>query len=487
MKKLNHILKNIITSNLSGTEDPESIRKIPILNLFSIIGIIFMLYFGLRGLYWAPKAYNIIVFSLTILAITNFIYLRKTQNHKVASYVIVILITLFELYFIITGGEENTGYMWYYIYPIICLFTIGFIPGTIFIASLLLITGILFYIEPDYMVTYYFNQKLRFITTFISVSLLSMVYEYVRTRTYNKLVETNNQNTEYLNQVVKQQEEILAQSDELQKTNNELEQHRNHLESLVKARTIELEIARDKAQESDRLKSAFLENVSHEIRTPMNAIVGFSDILIKENIDSEVKVKLVKHIKENSISLLHLIDNILNVAQIESGKAHIETHAFSINKLMDELLNEALQKIDSKNKQNLKLSLKKGDQITDYTLITDPNRVSMVLSCLLDNAIKFSEKGNIDFGYTIEKKEDQYYLKCYVKDSGIGLSDEQKLSIFNLFTKIEASNEKLYRGTGIGLALSKKTIDLLRGRIWVESKIDLGSVFYFSIPVLLET
>jgi signal transduction histidine kinase/CheY-like chemotaxis protein len=276
---------------------------------------------------------------------------------------------------------------------------------------------------------------------------------------------------------------ILAeQKEEIKIQSEELKQHRNNLELLVKERTEELEVAKEKAEESDRLKSAFLANMSHEIRTPMNAIIGFSELLTENGLGDNEKDDIVKSVVDNSNSLLRLIDDIIDISKIESGQFTIRKHKCYLNQILQELLDIFINRKNDENKQHIELKLKLGVEEPNFSINTDPSRLQQVISNLLDNAIKFTEKGSIEFGYIVEEKEEPPFLKIYVKDSGIGLTKDQQKLIFSSFTKIEDNKKKLYRGTGIGLAISEKIINLLDGKIWVESEINKGSTFSFTVP-----
>ena len=262
------------------------------------------------------------------------------------------------------------------------------------------------------------------------------------------------------------QEEIIMQ-------NEELARHRNHLEELVAERTVELENARKKAEEADRLKSAFLANMSHEIRTPMNAIVGFSNLLLSNLPESE-KEEYVRIINSNSENLMVLINDILDISLIEANQLKIEVVPFNANLIMKEL--ESI--FNYRNKPDLVIKL---DPLPCNQLVlhTDQYRFRQVLNNLLSNALKYTDKGEIRFGYNILDDKAVFY----VSDSGIGISKEDFERIFDYFHKLEDSRTKFYKGTGIGLSISKKLLEMLGGEIWLESAPGKGSTFYFTIPL----
>ena len=275
---------------------------------------------------------------------------------------------------------------------------------------------------------------------------------------------------------------IFEQNEEITTQKDELEIHRNHLEKLVKERTRELEIAKDKAEESDRLKSAFLANMSHEIRTPMNAIIGFSSLISDSDLSQKQKNDMSNHIKNNGDTLLHLIDDIIDLSKIESRQLKIIERECNIDEIFKILFETFSEKKDILSKDNINIIVNNKLEKEQLKLHTDPFRLQQVLSNLIDNAIKFTEKGSVEFGCSFNTKNNKELI-FHIKDTGIGLSSDQQNKIFDRFNKVEHDTNKLYRGTGLGLSISKNIVELLGGKLWVESEKDKGSNFYFTLPL----
>ena len=231
------------------------------------------------------------------------------------------------------------------------------------------------------------------------------------------------------------------------------------------------------AKKSDMLKSAFLANMSHEIRTPLNAITGFSEMLSKENITPRQKEEFVNIIRENNQQLLHIINDILDVSKIEAGQLQIHKHKYNISEVLSNLETTYRNIISQKKKSSVQLVFDFPEHI--FHLHTDKGRLKQVLNNLMDNALKFTHKGNVTLTCQIMEKE----IRFSVKDTGIGISEEKQKEIFNRFYKIEnEENDVLYGGTGIGLFISQSLVELLGGKLCVSSEINKGSEFWFNLP-----
>lgn len=285
----------------------------------------------------------------------------------------------------------------------------------------------------------------------------------------NALLEETNE------EISEQKELVISQRDEIAKKNNELELHHNHLEELVNNRTEELVAAKEKAEESERLKAAFLANMSHEIRTPLNAIVGFSNLLTIDNNTPEEISQFNDQISKNTESLLELIDDILDLSMIEAKQCKRNDKVFVVSDFIQSFFRYWNT---HHNAENRVITLNYNVIEPDLKFFTDEHKLKQILGNFMSNACKFTESGSIEFGF--EHKDENYLF--YVKDTGIGIAQKNLDVIFDWFRKIDDDNTKLYRGSGLGLAISIRLAELLGGKIWVESELKKGSIFYLFLP-----
>jgi two-component system, sensor histidine kinase and response regulator len=237
----------------------------------------------------------------------------------------------------------------------------------------------------------------------------------------------------------------------------------------------ELVEAKENAEEGNRLKTAFLNNLSHEIRTPLNAIVGFTGFLKDPQLPASKKHEYINIIQNSSDQLLSIITDIINVSILESGKAMPVKNLTDLSKVFCNLYDRHVTACESKKIElHKKLDIKRENHI----VLTDESMLIQILNNLLNNAIKFSSNGKIEFACCIEDE----FIRFYVKDSGIGIPKNLHRLIFERFRKVEIGKSRLYGGNGLGLSIAKSNVELLGGKIWVESEPDVGSTFHFTIP-----
>ncbi|MBN2891404.1 MAG: response regulator [Bacteroidales bacterium] len=276
---------------------------------------------------------------------------------------------------------------------------------------------------------------------------------------------------------------LIQDIEQLISSQKQLEELNQSLENRIEERTIELKSAKEKAEESDRLKTAFLQNMSHEIRTPLNAICGFSGMLNMPKITDEKRDTFVSIIQNSSNQLLSIVTDILTISSLETKQEKLNISKVNINEIIVDLLT-----IFKTQAQNKNISLYSKQQLNDKQseIYTDKTKITQILSNLLSNALKFTHEGFIEFGYTILETRhgvsQHHDLQFYLKDTGIGIKPELHEKIFERFRQADKSIQMNFGGTGLGLSISKGFAELLGGKIWVESEPEKGSTFYFTIP-----
>lgn len=239
-----------------------------------------------------------------------------------------------------------------------------------------------------------------------------------------------------------------------------------------------LQLAKEKAEDSDRLKSLFLSNMSHEIRTPMNAILGFAEMLQDPELQIEEKDRFLDVIIKSGDNLLRLINDIIDISKIEAGQLRIIYSDCRLNELFAEMESFFNKELIRQRKEHLTFYVQTGNQEPDFSVYTDTVRIRQIITNLVGNAIKFTDEGFIELGYRIRGEK----VEFYVRDSGIGIPVDQQNHIFERFGQVKEVAARNLSGTGLGLTITKNLVELLGGRIWLDSYPGEGSTFWFSIP-----
>ena len=255
------------------------------------------------------------------------------------------------------------------------------------------------------------------------------------------------------------------------------------LEEKVKERTLDLEntikaleIAKEKAEESDKLKTAFINNISHEVRTPLNAILGFGGFLAETELSPEEKTEMLTYVQESSNRLMNTMTDYMDMARIVSGTIEVHRKEIALQDLFGQII-ENKKQLGAEKKIDFKAET--PAEASDLSIRSDPELIRKIMDKLIDNAYKFTQSGKINCGYQVIPG----FVKIFVQDTGIGIAPDKLGMIFNMFTQEDASNTRGYEGSGLGLSIAAGLVKLLGGTMSVNSEIEKGSIFTFTVPL----
>ncbi len=360
-----------------------------------------------------------------------------------------------------------------------------------------------------YMAGFFF-VKLRFLTATISAILLLLIYNlgilffehkygidfenlYVSNAFYLASIiismialyniELLERNDFFQNKLLIEKQEVISESnrnlEEKVKLRTALLNEQNHklIEEVSNRKKIEERLikAKETAEENNRLKTAFLNNMSHEIRTPLNGIIGFLELFREPDLSEEEKSRYLDIINASSDRLIQTVMDIIDISKIEAEQVKVYLTDVSVNNILIESLDFFSNQA---NKKNIKLTSSPELSDKESVVMTDNQKLNGILTNLIRNAIKFTDKGSIDFGYKVKGR----FLEFYVKDTGIGIPENCQETIFNRFEQVDNKDTRAYEGSGLGLSISKAYVEMLGGKIWLISEKGIGTEFKFTIP-----
>jgi len=257
---------------------------------------------------------------------------------------------------------------------------------------------------------------------------------------------------------------------------------RKRAEQDLLSKNQELILAKEKAEESDRLKTAFLANMSHEIRTPMNGILGFTSLLENRSLSAEKMLGYIDIIKKSGERLLGTVNDLIDISKLETGQVNIVISDTYINDLLDNLYQFFYPEVSAKG---LQLEYQKAFPDPLFSIRTDEQKLNSILTNLIKNAIKYTQKGFVEFGYREIHRKDSAMLEFYISDSGIGIPKERQQAVFNRFEQADVDDRHAFEGSGLGLAISKSLVEMLGGEIRLDSEVNKGSCFFFTLPLII--
>ncbi len=459
LQKIQSMATTVSIGSLGEGLDIEYRRKVVLLNFVCMIGFAILVPMAILA-YWQGNS-NLALFDLVmaVILLTNIIFLRRTGYYKIFIYISVGSAMIFYLYLFVSGGVNNTAFVWFYTFPLFSLFLLGLRDGTIATLFMLLCALVFFLIDPNTpkFAHYSFDLKLRFLPSFIAVFIFAYTFEFLR-----------------------------------HKTQKELEASRDRLEK-----------EKINAEKANRAKSDFLANMSHELRTPLNHIIGFTELIVDKKFGplTETQDEYLNDVLTSSRHLLSLINDILDLSKVEAGKLSLYREKIDLEFLITSSLNMIKEKC---LKHGIALHVDFQDEIRQ-DIYADEIKLKQIMYNLLSNAVKFTPDGGAihvkvslftskdivsdkyhsrDHSFDMAPQAGAKFVQISVSDTGIGIEKKDIERIFKPFEQVENSASRKYPGTGLGLSLTKRLVELHGGTIWAESKgLGKGSKFIFRIPL----
>ncbi len=453
---------NFFKKDIDFTSDIEEFRTQSLIR-FILIGIILLILFMIKTI--AVGTYSSLYVQFVFLFILfASLFLFKLRKHRFVGNTLSLLIIIMEIasVFFNFSGDIPMNFMIdeFYLFLAFLVFTPMFASKWVVITNTLLviITSVsAFILKKDLFPPEIVHTAAIGTGVYVLAVIIVFIFSYLYTEILYKAI--NEVNKKFISEGEKNKE--LLQNAQMIRLQNE-----------------QINLAKEKAEESNRLKSSFLSNMSHEIITPMNAVLGFTEILKSTELNSKQK-EYIKIIETSGKHLLNLINDIIDISKLESNQIRINETKCSINYLLDELKDFFTLDLIRKNKENVKIIMNKGFNEAQDRIYTDNLRLRQILINLISNAVKFTDKGKIEISYTLNQNS---MLLFSVKDTGIGIHENDLNMIFERFRQSDETTENKYGGTGLGLAIAKACANLLNGDIWAESRKNQGSVFHFTIP-----
>lgn len=407
-----------------------------------------------------------IIIPLVLLTLI-YTYRSKTLKHLQLITSISVLIAGYGIIAMLYIGGREVNILYYVGLILIFIYNYDFIKLRFLNASIVGNSVLIGYIIVALKIDVSVQILLTSLFFLTSANVMGMVsayyYESVNRRYYysNILLNEEKQKTADINQNLEKQVEERTQN--------------------LKKANVELTTAKNAAEESERLKSVFLATMSHELRTPLNAIIGFSQLIELEDSLSEEGQEFTNIINKSGQHLLSLVESLFDITLIDSGEIKIIPREFSLLNMLENV-NQIMQQEKIKQEKNeIEILFDKTSLTSEYKIYTDEYKIKQILINLLNNALKFTESGEIRFWCDEFKEYGNTYLKFSVSDTGIGISDDKKELIFDVFRQVDETHSRKYGGVGIGLSVVRKLVHILGGEVGLKSERGVGSTFYFTL------
>lgn len=462
IRRIRPVCTDFILEHVATRDDPDYRRKVIMINVVTVVAILTLVFLGFIGHLQGNPLLGYLDHIMAAVLTVLLVFLYRSGQYEVAARTGIFLMGLFFVYLFVTGGEDGTGHLWYYTFPLFASFLLGWREG-LWAAVLILIPASIFLLVqnrlPSSWHVYQWGFAFRFIPSFLVVTAYSYTFERLREKGFSE-----------------SQLKTMA----LEQANAELRKE------VIERKQAEqrLEHARRVAEKANQAKSEFLSNMSHELRTPLNHIIGFTELVVDRNFGdlNPTQEEYLNDVLDSSHHLLSLVNDILDLSKVESGKQELLREPVDLRQLLEESLN-----IIRENAQKNQIDVRFRIDALPEAFSADPRRIKQILYNLLSNAVKFTPEGGwIEVTAGLAGSGDTLgdAVQIGVSDSGIGIEPEDMDRIFNPFEQVDNSSSRRYPGTGLGLSLTKQLVESHGGRIRAESPgRHQGSRFLFTLPI----
>lgn len=461
-RRIGDVLINFILGSAATSEDPDRRRKTIMINVVTVVAIVTLILLGFMTHFQGNPILGYLDHIMAVVLTVLLIYLYKSGQYEVAARIGIFLMGLFFVYLFITGGEDGTGHLWYYTFPMFASFLLGSRQGLWATIFMLIPASVFLLIQnrlPSSWHVYQWGFGFRFIPSFLVVTAYSYTFERLREKSFA---------------------ESQLKTRELELTNTELRKE------VIERRQAEqnLEHARKVSEKANKAKSEFLSNMSHELRTPLNHIIGFTELVVDRNFGelNPVQEEYLNDVLDSSQHLLSLVNDVLDLSKVEAGKLELKPGPVALRPLIEGSLNMIRE-----NALKHRIDVRFRIDALPETFSADQRKLKQILYNLLSNAVKFTPEGGwieVTAGVTNTDDAGGEAVQIGVSDSGIGIEPGDTERIFNPFEQVDNSRSRRYQGTGLGLSLTKRLVESHGGQIRAESQgKNQGSRFIFTVPI----